>query len=78
MHVEYKEEDPEDIKGKYSHKVYGYLLPPTSGEGLIEELDYMCSLFQLHPLSLFALRVSDERGSTSIGYAGRRIVLAFE
>ena len=32
LHVEFNESDPDDIKGKYGHKIYGYLLPPNLGE----------------------------------------------
>ena len=32
LHIEFDEEDPDDIKGKYSHKIYGYLLPLHSGK----------------------------------------------
>ena len=31
LHVKFNEVDPEDIRGKYSHKIYGYLLPPHPG-----------------------------------------------
>ena len=31
LRVEFNEADPQDIKGKYSHKIYGYLLPPEKG-----------------------------------------------
>ena len=34
LHVEFNEDDPEDIRGKYSHKIYGYLLPPHPGKEL--------------------------------------------
>lgn len=32
LHVDFDEVDPADINGKYSHKVYGYLLPPQPGD----------------------------------------------
>lgn len=32
LRVYFSEKDPEDVRGKYAHKIYGYLLPPTTGE----------------------------------------------
>ena len=32
LHIEFDEVDPEDIRGKYSHKIYGYLSPPYPGK----------------------------------------------
>ena len=31
LHVEFNEADPQDVKGKYSHRVFGYLIPPEPG-----------------------------------------------
>ena len=31
LHFEFDEVDKADVRGRYGHKVYGYLLPPTPG-----------------------------------------------
>ena len=32
LHIEFNESDPDGLRGKYGHKIYGYLLPPLPGE----------------------------------------------
>ena len=32
LYIDFNEVDPTDINGKYSHKIYGYLLPPQPGK----------------------------------------------
>ena len=31
LHNEFNEADPADVKGRYGHKMYGYLIPPEPG-----------------------------------------------
>ena len=31
LHIKFNESDPADLKGRYSHRIYGYLIPPIPG-----------------------------------------------
>ena len=31
LHTEFNETDPDEFRGKYGHKIYGYLIPPQPG-----------------------------------------------
>ena len=45
LHVDFDEVDPADINGKYSHKVYGYLLPPQPGTYITSHFALLWSIY---------------------------------
>lgn len=47
LHTEFSQVDPADVRGRYGHKVYGFLLPPKSGQTqhFVMLIKYMCSDF---------------------------------
>ncbi len=32
LHIDFHDDSPDSATGRYSHKVYGYFLPPKPGE----------------------------------------------